>query len=838
MPATSWQKGFHSLDYQNVHECVIPPKMEVDIHDSSLMDVGDSFPPQTSSSDQVSLNILNIEDETDDFDDECEGNDVQMRTLALLRGLVIVLRHHGANDEVIESMKSQLIIYLGSSPSEMVWMKRSKYVLSFPLAKYLDNNPPPTPDLEFKFSGVFSRWCKNRLYVFNRKNTHLWSSWLQCKRSALPASDDLVDQAYTEHQKTLTSPDLGNPVVIDEIFNNKSFIDILSLIRKDLAYLIDSKEFTEYPASYSACFDKTRSNGGQWADLKEMCGSVSLPVGTSVPKRDHKGRPIHVYDEDGEKLEDIYKQWVYEIDYVVSPTFTPEYLQSMSWSPVCYHNGQKYSSFVKEKRIPYGKEEWDHLKHIIYQLRHLYKACNLRPRLRCTIQAVLEPMKIRIISKGESLYYYAIKPLQKALHSSMRKLSCFRLIGRSFSPCDLLDLRRGSKLIDGEEWFSVDYSAATDGISWEYTSRILRYLVGNLSDYWHRFSNSVLGPHDLYYPLPCGGKEFRGTQKNGQLMGSILSFPILCLANLGVYLLNMQDEMVGWTLQEKMDHVLINGDDMLYIAQPDKWASHCDISDSVGLKMSVGKSYHHNTYANINSVSLHYDLRSQSSTPFQINFLNTGLILGQHKVMESDSADEIILDELGKPIHAPSFHNFEINRNYDNRCEYYAKIHSSRDPSKGIVSNMNSILAGCLPGKEKEIMKFLLSEHSETIKKDCSVYMSGTLTLHNRNLFLPISRGGMGVVPPIDWKFRISPKDRLIAGYLQENAFSFSTSYPLPGRELIRTPEEDYPWIMKPLNPFDLEFSKSMLRRFFKVKKSSIKLPMIQYSVHSNFILF
>ena len=50
-----------------------------------------------------------------------------------------------------------------------------------------------------------------------------------------------------------------------------------------------------------------------------------------------------------------------------------------------------------------------------------------------------------MITKGEAVPYYFSKGLQKAVHTIMRRIPAFRLIGRPASPCDLIDLTTGKK---------------------------------------------------------------------------------------------------------------------------------------------------------------------------------------------------------------------------------------------------------------------------------------------------------------------------------------------------------------------------------------------------------
>jgi hypothetical protein len=378
--------------------------------------------------------------------------------------------------------------------------------------------------------------------------------------------------------------------------------------------------------------------------------------------------------------------------------------------------------------------------------------------LNCAIQAVLEPNKVRVISKGESLPYYSCKPLQKALHGAMREMAPFRLIGRPFCPTDMCDLQRKAEKTD--KWFSIDYSAATDGLSWKYSGMIFRYLISDLPKHQQEVALQVLGPHNLYYPKKDGrkGYELKGVMQNGQLMGSILSFPILCLANLGTYLLTTRESQREWTYEERLNHVLVNGDDMVYAADESLWEKHVSIARKVGLEMSVGKAYVHETYANINSTSVHLNLTKEGSArdPYQINYLNAGLFFGQHKVQGSTEKMEL------------------------------ARDHHSPDPSSGLVVNINTLLSGSLQkeGKEVELLKEFLSVHGPEIAKECLMWVKHRS--YTRNLFIPISLGGMGVVPPMGWKYKISKLDlRLALTSIQSNCCPIDSQLPLRGFEVI-----------------------------------------------------
>jgi len=671
------------------------------------------------------------------------GNDevitpIPERTNALVRGLDLVLAHHGAPKAIRTALSEQLHSYLDTSSDETVWLKCAKHTLAYPLSKYLRNEPPTPPAAVFQPTGHLRSWLRQRLTVFSRKNTHLWYSWLQAKRCALPASESIVKKTYEDHYTALSSPDPGDDEVIAEIFADKTFQRLLADVRKEMTEnLAAGKDFLSRSPSTSACFEQTRGAGGQLEELILKAG-------------------------------------------MTNHSFYGSSLLRMVYLP----------------RVPGRTTAFNVVKEIRYvptyqwvQLRDQVRGeCHGRP-INCTIQAVLEPMKVRVISKGEALPYYTMAPLQKALHSAMRRRDCFRLIGRPFSPCDVLDC--AEKAQSDYEWFSVDYSAATDGLSWKYSGAIFRYLIGNLPKDQYDLAMRVLGPHNLYYPERDGktmSKVFKGVMKNGQLMGSILSFPILCLANLGVYLKVAQPFQRDWTDEEKLRHVLINGDDMLYAAPRFLWEEHARVSGKVGLKMSVGKAYHHKSYANVNSTSVQMDLSTRyalgkSNTPYQIPYLNAGLFYGEHKVQGGSEEKE------GET-------NLYCNvADESDLRQSFARAHMRADPSRGLVCNLNILLAGSLPGKQGDLLTRFFEYHDPSlIKRECTIAVRrrGALSLVTRNIFLPCSVGGMGVIAPPDWKFQVTDAQKWLAGsYLLGVNLPVTSQRPSCGYDLAKALETD-----------------------------------------------
>jgi hypothetical protein len=147
---------------------------------------------------------------------------------------------------------------------------------------------------------------------------------------------------------------------------------------------------------------------------------------------------------------------------------------------------------------------------------------------------------------------------------------------------------RGSERHPGGFLVSGDYSSATDKIHMDVSQALLDGILESISHeptkLWARWE---VGPHIIQYPKETGLDDV--TQSNGQLMGSLLSFPLLCLAN--------------WaTVKDLSPDCLINGDDILFWSKDMKdfqtWKSN---ATSLGLEFSIGKNYISPSWGSINS---------------------------------------------------------------------------------------------------------------------------------------------------------------------------------------------------------------------------------------------
>lgn len=230
---------------------------------------------------------------------------------------------------------------------------------------------------------------------------------------------------------------------------------------------------------------------------------------------------------------------------------------------------------------------------------------SVKAKTRCQLAVIFEPLKVRLITKGEPMIYALGRPLQQAVWRALKAHDVFRLTGESISTevvCQLL------RAIPEEEFHgrfdvfqSADFKDATNRMHYDVTERALRTLFP-LS---RELAMALTGQHRIEWILDgastCAGRRSRWVdQVRGQLMGSLLSFPILCMVNAAVI---RHAYEVRFMREFRLNElpILINGDDLAFRGDQrlvDIWR---DTIGSVGFSESVGKSYTSRDWVQMNS---------------------------------------------------------------------------------------------------------------------------------------------------------------------------------------------------------------------------------------------
>jgi hypothetical protein len=280
---------------------------------------------------------------------------------------------------------------------------------------------------------------------------------------------------------------------------------------------------------------------------------------------------------------------------------------------------------------------------------------------------LLEALKIRVISKGPPKTYYALNSLQKKMHSVLRKKRCFQLIGKPDDAWVVQDLM-GTTLEGPEAYLSGDYSAATDNFRVVMSNAISDELavVLELSPLEAGLLRKALTEHIF----KVNDEEL--DQKSGQLMGSIVSFPVLCLGNFAVSRWALE-VATGKRVTMNDAPIGVNGDDLIMRGPKDTmrkaWAH---IAGFAGLEESIGKTFLSRKFLNINSRT--YIRTPPTPTEFvsstkgtiirdsvfqKTGFANFGILMGKKRSMDTEKAQ--MLDQTSKQWNASAISHALVN---------------------------------------------------------------------------------------------------------------------------------------------------------------------------------
>jgi hypothetical protein len=300
------------------------------------------------------------------------------------------------------------------------------------------------------------------------------------------------------------------------------------------------------------------------------------------------------------------------------------------------------------------------------------------------VHPITEPLKVRLITKGPALRMWFARQLQKAMWNHLQTIPAFALTGHPLTHYDIeeLDRRHSSLNITGmDNWVSGDYSAATDNLKIQYTKLSMetvfeklrlpsafleplraviyeqnleypkRYYEMMQDEIFSRFNKKDPSKEDellfnFFYKSQIPGENYTVPQRTGQLMGSILSFPILCSCNLVAYWMTLE-QYLGREIALKDLPVLVNGDDILFRTNDDFYSLWLENITEIGFQLSVGKNYVHPNYLMINS-------EPYWSTPGKLEklrYYNIGLLSGRGKLArESDDSLAPVWDYYNKVV--------------------------------------------------------------------------------------------------------------------------------------------------------------------------------------------
>jgi len=211
-----------------------------------------------------------------------------------------------------------------------------------------------------------------------------------------------------------------------------------------------------------------------------------------------------------------------------------------------------------------------------------------------------EALKVRVISKGPPKLYTYFSPLQKFMHSTLRKIPAFGLIGTPVTE-EIINKTFKRMILDEDIIINGDYQASTDNLRGWVTETIAHELCEVLNENVTVENDGRLIDYELLKRSLTGHKFVMEDgsilpQTDGQLMGSVTSFPILCIANAAMcrWALEVSDGIQYSVNRESKDRrvpLLVNGDDMTMHGRRKYLRKNWEAATSFGgLSTSPGKT--------------------------------------------------------------------------------------------------------------------------------------------------------------------------------------------------------------------------------------------------------
>jgi hypothetical protein len=263
-----------------------------------------------------------------------------------------------------------------------------------------------------------------------------------------------------------------------------------------------------------------------------------------------------------------------------------------------------------------------------------------------------ESLKVRMITAGAPLTQQVLRPLQKHLHGILRRHPTFSLIGKPVSS-EEVSKRFGGKLADNEMYLSGDYKASTDRLHPRVSEYIARALARRCK---LRAEEEELFVRNLVVNVfDHNGKHL--PQKWGQLMGSIISFPVLCLANAAMCRMSIEIDRQRKVSLREANGLMINGDDVAFKTTMRGHGMWERCTAFAGLESSLGKTFLSRTFVQINSTNF-TKLEEPVLVPgdrldawkkvwFEMTeYVNLGLLFGLKRSGEKVGKDAIADDHI------------------------------------------------------------------------------------------------------------------------------------------------------------------------------------------------
>lgn len=535
------------------------------------------------------------------------------------------------------------------------WIKYFKYKICAFFAAWEDQDLPPFPGTppssenpKYIFGGVIGTWMHQLRFRNPKKFQSFCLSVLMSKKGMPRADERLVEVAEIKTIDSLTTfkPYIEAVIPMTANFGYEQeelkvdFVITKELIQEQLrrttreifagtSFGADKMSKPFFPST-SSNYNKSRSKGGCVSEILERVMDIAL-----------RGS----LDAEGPREEHFVT--AREVPVKLSGRFTQKYGEEGS---------REQEELEKRENLIYLDNQFLEYDAVGYQLdptrftqmwRRLYwNAYDLATKERPLVEPVglPEALKIRVITKGPPLKQFACKNFQNFLWKILKRHSVFSLIGRPVMVEDIEAVC--TKDPKGRMIISGDYVSSTDNLHSWVSETILEELgdVLHLNAGFQAMCKELLTGH--IFEKKIGDTLVEVPQATGQLMGSIISFPFLCIANAALCRWSLElTDRVRYTVADRAGTATcplrINGDDCLLSSVRQNLRLNWErVTGCAGLESSVGKTYFTDRFAVINSAHFDYVEGEWVSR----RFVNMGLVKG---ITRSGTQGTTLISGLG-----------------------------------------------------------------------------------------------------------------------------------------------------------------------------------------------
>jgi hypothetical protein len=553
----------------------------------------------------------------------------ELRTLRFSECFVVILNcfeKSGFESEapylqtLLTSTVQTWIEHSGSIP----WNKYIKYKLAAFTAAHLDqtNLPPPPGGVSEQdrpdalIGGRVFRWFKSKkkLWKFleptatndsRLQASEFFSTLLSCK-SAFPQleEEDRIAELEATFTKLTTPEDRWNGEIDLEPIGDWGDFDedskgetrtnkyqtmlseqtVQEQIQRTVRELFEGVDFS-VEEKLQGIFPSSKAN---YTAKAAEGGGVGV-IMEAIAEFQKEGGYIHIFDQDGKRILGDESRLPAELD-ALRERSTPE----------TGFEGDVEERETDQKGLVIDYREFDDVLSAVYAT---LKQKALREPTTVSLVGLFEPLKIRIISKGPPIHYHFMQSMRRKIFRTLRSFPQFAFIGEvdTVEKCEEV---LGLTIKKGEVYVSGDYKAATNEIrKWGSEAAVdtLSNVLG-LDAMERQIFFEGLTQHRIESGIPRegGAKEEAKPQVAGQLMGSTISFVILCIINFAMCRWALEVAQ-GATIKAKDARLLINGDDCVFKGPQKVYDLWKKITAVAGLKESVGKTYVSDVFYTINS---------------------------------------------------------------------------------------------------------------------------------------------------------------------------------------------------------------------------------------------